>query len=108
MENAVSNRLYLHRGFKDGSPLYEDVSRLAGLQPLPMKSPHVELQDFDNDGWPDLSTTIVKFLAGKSHPLIYKHTGVQNGMPKFTETTMAVNDFPTAEDQQIGRDGCFL
>jgi enediyne biosynthesis protein E4 len=107
-KTPVSNRLYVHRGLEAGVPRYEDVTAAVGLQPLPMKSPHVELQDFDNDGWPDLYSTIVKFAAGKPHPLIYKHEGVVNGLPKFRETTLAVNDFPTNEDRQIGRTGEFF
>ena len=42
-------RLYLNRGVTDGVPRFEDVTEAAGLKPLPMKAPHVEIQDFDND-----------------------------------------------------------
>src|SRR5262249_33867874 len=45
-------RLYLNRGIKNGVPKFEDVTEAAGLKPLAMKAPHVEIQDFDNDGWP--------------------------------------------------------
>ncbi len=31
-----------------------------------MKAPHVEMQDFDNDGWPDIYISIVKFAATAS------------------------------------------
>jgi hypothetical protein len=50
----VPIRLYLNRGVKDGVPTFEDISDKVGLKPLPMKAPHVEIQDFDNDGWPDI------------------------------------------------------
>jgi hypothetical protein len=55
-------RLYLHCGLKDGEPLFKDVTEAAGLKPLTMKAPHVEIQDLDNDGLPDIVVSIVKLL----------------------------------------------
>jgi hypothetical protein len=104
-QEPVANRLFLHRGLHDGVPKYEDISTAAGLKPLPIKAPHVEFQDFDNDGWPDLSASIVKFKDGRPYPLIYRHLGLENGLPHFREDTLAVNDFPTAEDRAISRAG---
>ncbi|MCH8923368.1 MAG: VCBS repeat-containing protein [Planctomycetes bacterium] len=49
------NRVYLNQGIKNGVPQFRDVSAAVGIPAeLPSKSPHVEIQDFDNDGWPDL------------------------------------------------------
>jgi len=98
-------RLYLNRGVKDGVPTFEDVTEVAGLGPLTMKAPHVEIQDFDNDGWPDIYVSIVKFADGRPHPLIYKNLGVRDGIPRFREYAWAVNDFPTAEDRGLRRSG---
>ncbi len=98
-------RLYLNRGIKDGVPAFEDVTEAAGLKPLAMKGPHVEIQDFDNDGWPDIYVSIVKFADGKPYPLIYKNRGVKDGIPRFHEEAWAVNDFPTKEDLGIKRVG---
>ena len=85
-------------------PKFEDVTERAGLMPLPMKSPHVEIQDFDNDGWPDIYTSIVKFAAdGQPHPVIFRGLGVKDGLPRFKTDALAVNDFPTAEEQEAGR-----
>jgi hypothetical protein len=84
------------------------VSESAGLIPLPMKSPHVEVQDFDNDGWPDIYTSIVKFADGQPHPVIFRHEGLTGGVPRFHEHALAVNDFPTAEDKQLGDVGKFF
>jgi hypothetical protein len=94
-------RLYLNRGMKDGVPQFEDVTEAAGLKPLQMKGPHVEIQDFDNDGWPDILVSIVKFKDGQPHPLIYRNLGVKDGIPRFEEQAWAINDFPTAEDVKI-------
>lgn len=104
-KEPVANRLYLHQGVKDGLPVFEDVTEKAGLVKLPLKAPHVELQDFDNDGWPDLYCSLVKFAGGKPYPLIFKNLGVKEGLPQFREEALAVNDFPTAEDRAIGRSG---
>jgi hypothetical protein len=104
-KEPVANRLYLHRGVKNGLPAFEDVTEKVGLIPLPLKAPHVELQDMDNDGWPDLYCSLVKFSADRPCPLIFKHLGVKDGLPQFREDALAVNDFPTAEDRAIGRSG---
>jgi hypothetical protein len=92
---GVAVRLYLNRGVQDGEPAFEDVTEQAGLKPLPMKSPHVEIQDFDNDGWPDIYTSIVKFKGAEPHPVIFKNV-TKGETPKFQESALAVNDFPTA------------
>jgi len=97
----VSVRLYLNRGIKDGVPTFEDVTEAAGLVALSIKAPHVEIQDFDNDGWPDLYVSIVKFADGKPYPVIFKNLGVEGGIPRFRTDALGVNDFPTAEDQAI-------
>jgi hypothetical protein len=102
---GVAVRLFLHRGMADGLPRFEDVTDAAGLKPLPMKSPHVEIQDFDNDGWPDVYTSIVKFAAadGAPCPMIFRNLGTApGGVPQFAEDVLAVNDFPTERDRQDG------
>jgi hypothetical protein len=107
-KSPVPNRLYLNRGVKgdDKAPTFEDVTETAGLVPLPMKGPHVEIQDFDNDGWDDLHVSIVKFDAGGApHPLVFKNLGIRGGLPRFREDVLAVNDFPNAEDRAVKRSG---
>lgn len=102
-------RLYLNRGAGgDKTPRFEDVTDKVGLKPLPMKGPHVELQDFDNDGWPDLYVSIVQFAAGKPHPVIFKNQGVKDGLPRFHADALGVNDFPTAADRQMADVGAFF
>lgn len=101
-------RLYLNRGMKDGNSGFEDVTEAAGLEPLAMKAPCLEFQDFDNDGWPDLFVSIVKFKDGQPHPLIYKNLGLRDGVPQFRQSAWAVNDFPTVEDRAVKRTGDFF
>lgn len=103
----VAIRLYLNRG-GDDEPKFEDVTDAAGLKPLPMKSPHVELQDFDNDGWPDLYTSFVKFADGRPHPMIFKNAGASGGKVTFTENVLGVNDYPTDDDRAVKRTGDFF
>jgi hypothetical protein len=97
----VPIRLYLHRGVRDGQPVFEDVTAAAGLLPLAMKAPHVEIQDFDNDGRPDIAVSVVKFKDGRPYPLIYRNLGVRDGIPRFRADAWAVNDFPTAADRAV-------
>jgi hypothetical protein len=103
---VVPNKLFINRGIKDGVPRFEDVTEKAGLTALGMKSPHVEFQDFDNDGWPDIYFSTVKFQAGKPYPVIFRHQReVRDGVPRFRDDAWAVNDFPTAEDRAITDSG---
>jgi len=104
-KTPVPVRLYLNRGIKDGVPTFEDVTEAVGLKPLPMKAPHVEIQDLDNDGWPDIYVSVVKFADGKPCPVIFKNLGNRDGLPRFREDALAVNDFPTAEDKAVKRSG---
>lgn len=71
----VAVRLYLNRG--DG--MFEDVTEQAGLVPIPTKAPHVELNDFDNDGWPDLLAS----AAAGDGPALFVNEGVEDGIPRF-------------------------
>jgi hypothetical protein len=107
-KNPLPVRLYLNRGVTGGNPVFDDVTDRAGLVPLPMKAPHVELQDFDNDGWPDLYVSLVKFAGGKPYPVIFRNLGAKDGLPRFREDALGVNDFPTADDLAVKRSGAFF
>lgn len=105
----VPNRLYLHRGVRNGIPQFEDVTEAAGLLPLPLKAPHVEIQDFDNDGRPDVLGSLVTFAEGKPHPLVFRNLGNRaDGTPEFEQHALGRNDFPTEADRAIRRSGAFF
>jgi enediyne biosynthesis protein E4 len=106
----LANRLYLNRGVSNGVPGFEDVTESAGLTPLPLKGPHVEIQDFDNDGRSDIYTSIVKFAEGRPYPVIFRNTGNadRGNTPRFSEHALGVNDFPNDEDRAIKRSGTFF
>lgn len=79
------NKVYLHRGLKDGVPVYEDITRAAGLDKVvPTRCPHVEVQDFDNDGWPDIYVSAGWLEGDTFTPLIYRHQGLKDGVPTFS------------------------
>jgi hypothetical protein len=104
---AVGPRLYLNRGISEGMPKFEDLTEACGLKPLPMKAPHVELQDFDNDGRLDLYVSFVKFAGDAVHPMIFRNVS-GGGRVAFTEDVLGVNDFPTADDIAVKRTGDFF
>ena len=78
----VPVRLFLNRGVDgSGNPQFEDVTEAAGLIGLPTKAPHVEINDFDNDGWPDILTTA---SAGDgTAPAVFRHEGLEGDVPRF-------------------------
>lgn len=106
---GIPVRLFLNRGIEGEFPKFEEATQAAGLAPLPMKSPHVEVQDFDNDGWPDLYTSIVKFgPQGEPHPLVFRGLGVKDGVPRFETGALDVNDFPSEGDRKEKNTGALF
>lgn len=106
----VPIRLYLNRGMAKGEsePTFEDVTEASGLVGLPMKAAHVEVQDFDNDGWPDIYVSIVKFAGDAPHPVIFRNLGRSDGKLRFECAALGVNDFPNDADRAIQRTGTFF
>jgi hypothetical protein len=94
----VSVRLYINEG--DGR--FRDVTEDAGLSPLPTKAPHVELNDFDDDGWPDLLTS----AASGDGPAVFMHEGLEGGVPRFsTPDGMGPQYWTAAPAADYDRDG---
>jgi hypothetical protein len=78
------NKVYLNMGLKDGVPQFRDVTQEAGLgDVVPVRCPHVEIQDFDNDGWPDIYISAAWLDGDKVTPLIYRGLGIRDGVPRF-------------------------
>jgi hypothetical protein len=97
-KKPVAPRLYLNRQIENGEPKFEEVTQSAGIEPLYLKAPHVEIQDFDNDGLADIAVSIIKFAGGKSYPIIYRNTGAKAGLPTFKLDGWDVNDYPIDDD----------
>ncbi|MBI2807389.1 MAG: CRTAC1 family protein [Planctomycetes bacterium] len=79
------NRVFINDGLKNGIPQFRDVTKEVGLgDTVPIRCPHVEVQDFDNDGLPDIYTSAAWMDdKGNITPLIYRNLGVKNGLPRF-------------------------
>lgn len=109
----VPVRVYVNRGADEaGSPIFEDVTQASGMPGLPTKAPHVEIADFDNDGWPDILTTASS--GDGSAPGVFRHLGVDaDGIPQF-ETPPGLGSpqywvsGPTADVNRDGRLDVFL
>jgi len=103
------NRVFLHEGTKDGLPVYREISLECGLgDVIPAKCPHVEIQDFDNDGWPDIYLSAAWKDDGKVTPLLYRHQGLKDGLPRFASqraTTAPMIYFPAGPSGDFDNDG---
>lgn len=97
-------RLFRNLGSTPEMVQFAEVTEQVGLKPLPMKTPHVEIRDFDNDGWPDLYTATVIYKDGKTYPAIYKNLGAKPGkLPRFEETAFIHRpEYPEKEDYHAG------
>ncbi len=107
------NRVYLNTGAKNGVPTFRDVSAEVGMPAeISNKSPHVEIQDFDNDGWPDLYfSTAWLDDDGSVTPLVFRNTGLKNGLPQFVpprpikKTTKNIVYYPAGPSGDYDNDG---
>ena len=72
-DRRIPVRLYLNTGTDGaGDPQFRDVTAEAGLVGLPTKAPHVEVADFDSDGWPDILASAS--LDGTT-PVVFRNVG---------------------------------
>ena len=54
---AVS--LYLNKGLNSkGNPIFQDVTSTAGLPSVAAKNGDVNINDYNNDGWPDIAAGV--------------------------------------------------
>jgi hypothetical protein len=76
---AVS--LYLNRGLNSrGNPVFEDVTTKAGLPSVASRSADVNINDYDNDGWPDIAAGVA---VSKTRPAVFRNLGLSNGVPRY-------------------------
>ena len=92
-----SVRLYLNRSGR-GSIAFEDVTSQAGLDPIPVKAPHVEMQDMDNDGWPDIVVSVHAVQEGAATPLVFRNRG-GGDVPTFETPPFSV---PADRESNLG------
>ena len=104
------NRVYLNESLGHEAPVLRDVSAEVGLPAhLSVKSPHVEVQDFDNDGWPDLYFSSASLGAGGAvTPLVFRNVRLP-GVPRFEPMRQISNQlnvyFPAGPSVDYDGDG---
>jgi len=108
--DPARNKVYLNRGLKGGEPVFEDVTEKAGLgTAVPTKSPHVEIQDFDNDGLPDIYFSAAWKTGNTVIPLIYRNTGMDHdAIPHFSpigDLKAKMIYFPAGPSADVNADG---
>jgi enediyne biosynthesis protein E4 len=103
------NRVFLNEGVKGGVPRFREITAEAGLADvIPARCPHVEIQDFDNDGWPDIYISAAWLENGIVTPLIYRHEGVRDGVPRFNPPrpiSAPMVYYPAGPSGDFDRDG---
>ncbi len=86
----LSMRIFINAGNdSNGDPILNAMPSTT-LELIGAKQPHVEIQDFDNDGWPDIFTSVmIDQGSGHIQPYVYRNTGIldSNGLPSFTAPT---------------------
>jgi hypothetical protein len=80
----IKPQLYLNRTPWGGAVTFQNVTAATTIAGIAAKTPHVELADIDNDGWPDLYLSVL--LGARRQLAVYRHTGTFTpaGAPIFT------------------------
>src|SRR5215204_7645740 len=73
--------LYLNRGLdKTGNPVFEDVTEQSGLPEVASRAADVNINDYDNDGWPDIISGVA---VSRTRPAVFRHLGLNIGVPQY-------------------------
>ena len=74
--------LYLNKGLNSkGNPIFQDVTATAGLPSVAARNGDVNINDYDNDGWPDIAAGVA---VSRTRPALFRSLGLTNGVPKFS------------------------
>lgn len=93
--------VYLNEGLRDEVPQFREITKELGIPALPQKAPHCEIQDFDNDGIPDLYWSVFFAEGDKRQPFICKGLGVKDGLPRFDVPDVAGIKLITSKDGKV-------
>lgn len=75
--------VFLNQGLRQGVPQFREITKDLGLPAIPNKTPHTEIQDFDNDGRPDLYWSAWFAEGNRRWPFICRNLGLSSGLPKL-------------------------
>jgi hypothetical protein len=76
---AVS--LYLNKGLNSkGNLIFQDVTTTAGLPSVASRNGDVNINDYNNDGWPDIAAGVA---VSRTRPALFRSLGLTNGGPRF-------------------------
>jgi len=75
--------VFLNQGLRDGVPQFREITAEIGLTAVPNKTPHTEIQDFDNDGRPDLYWSAWFAEGDRRWPFICRNVSERGGLLKF-------------------------
>ncbi|OHB75889.1 MAG: hypothetical protein A2Z25_22380 [Planctomycetes bacterium RBG_16_55_9] len=89
--------LYINLGLRNGTPRFKDVTGPAGLdyrfpswtaQKVHLKHAHVEICDFDNDGWPDILVAAIFRQANQIQPFVCRNVTASRPAAQEAEITV--------------------
>jgi len=98
--------LYLNLGLQNGIPQFKECTVQAGLdylfpswtpEKVHLKHAHVEIADFDNDGWPDIFVAATYRDGNRTLPFICRNITYQRANGKKTKTIIPLFAVPPVE-----------
>jgi len=108
--------LFLNATRRNGDVVFRDATKAAGLAyifpswtpgKLHLKHAHVEIADFDNDGWLDIAPAVTWRSGDTEHPFICRNLTKRGGKPRFAVPPIdkATGYFPAGPVADFDRDG---
>ncbi len=109
-----SIRLFINTSSSTSDVSFVDATDEAALPVLASKAPHLEIQDMDNDGWPDIVISMYVKADGVMQPLVLRskgHISTGGSTPKFVANSLTKAGYsigyaaagPTADYDRDGR-----
>ncbi|MFQ6034514.1 MAG: CRTAC1 family protein [Sedimentisphaerales bacterium] len=116
--------LFINLGLCDGVPQFRQITKDVGLyykfpswtsDGFHLKHAHVEIADFDNDGWPDILVAATYRMNGQSWPFICRNVSSSAGAVRDSTASKvrfqippvekADTYFPSGPTMDFNRDG---